>query len=449
MALTMPTGTVTTLSTGTIARQFGNYALEIVFDSTSSLTTSIKLATMPSIRQDMDLQVEFSDISEIKMNLTDIEFTVFDQIGNGDSLIEKISALGVGDAIRIKSTIGASGTDYFLATRSTCTYDWESRSVTIKATSAFRYDNVITSYDPSAYELTSGGADSWILPRDLIKSFLKSQGNNPNAFIVGSFFEDTAEGGDTGLGNQYGFQYDYVDTGDYLRAQDTVLKLSVMEGAIVGCAKGDAFYVRRNFTGTTIPDFVLIDPYTTISADDIESYELLTNERSIRNYDTVFFFEDQHNQPTVGTYTITDEVSAFGAYDVNLDYRFLKSSPPSIDTIVKDSISGNWGTLASGTSNTLINSVNVHARDNARKSYASALGIHQSYGLGGSDPDVEYNNMFTMSLTFFDINKFRPFQYIQFGTDISPFVNGRKLRPSSFEYDLQANKVNIEGYFIG
>lgn len=430
MSLTMPTGTVTTLSTGTIARQFGNYELEIVFDSTSSLTSSIKLSSMPVIKQDMDLQVEFSDISEIKMNLTDIEFTVFDQIANGDSLIDKISALGVGDAIRIKSTIGASGTDYFLATRSTCTYDWESRSVTIKGTSAFRYDNVITSYDPSAYELTSGGSDSWILPKDLIKSFLKSQGNNPNAFVVGSFFDDTAEVGDTGLGNQYGFQYDYVDTGDYLRAQDTVLKLSVMEGAIVGCAKGDAFYVRRNFTGTSISDFALVNPYTTINADDIETYELVTNERSIRNYDTVFFFEDQHNQPTVGTYTITDEVSAFGAYDVNLDYRFLKADSPSIETIVKTG--SNWGTLASGTSSTLINSLNVHARDNARKSYASALGIHQSYGLGGSDPDVEYNNMFTMSLTFFDINKFRPFQYILFGNDINPFVNGRKLRPSSF-----------------
>ena len=449
MSLTMPTGTVTTLTTGTITRQFGTYQMEIVFNSPSSLSTTMKLSKMPSIKQDMDLQIEFSDISEIKMNLTDIEFTVFDGLGDGNSLIDKISALGVGDAIRIKSTINTGGTDYFLATRSTCTYDWESRTVTIKGTSPFRYDNVITSYDPSAYELTSGGSDSWILPRDLIKSFLKSQGDNPNAFIVGSFFEDTATGGDTGLGNQYGFQYDYVDTGDYLRAQDTVLKLSVMEGAVVGCAKGDAFYVRRNYTGTSIPDFALIDPYTTINADDIESYELLTNERSIRNYDTVFFFEDQHNQPTVGTYTITDEVSAFGAYDVNLDYRFLKASPPSIDTIVKDSISGNWGTLASGTSNTLINILNVHARDNARKSYASALGIHQSYGLGGSDPDVEYNNMFTMSLTFFGINNFRAFQYILFGNDINPFVNGRKLRPSSFEYNLEQNKVKVKGYFIG
>lgn len=457
MSLTI--GTAITLSTGNVARQFGTYSMEIDTPAvTGYSSTTMKLKTLPKLSQDFDLQVEAQDLSELKINLSEIEFVVFDELGDGESLINLISGLSLSDAIKIKSSVTPTGesarVDYFLANKSNCSYDWFSRTVTIKATSAFRYDNTITGYSISGLTIagttTPAGGDNgepWILPADLIQTFLETQGDSPNTFIVGSTFDKFKADFTTNditwalASNAYDDGIQGADTA-YAQAQETVIKLSVIEGALVGIAMGDAFYVRRNYnTETTVGG---VNTYVTLSASDIESYELKTNERSIRNYNTEFRIQvERENETETATTTYlkggiaTQEISAFGAYDVDLDYQYLLAGNP--DMYIIEDVSG-YG--VSHTTDAEYTSYSVSFDDDARQSYAAALGIT---GVTGALA----NQMFLVQVEFFDVTSFRPFQFIKFGTDINPFLNGKKLRPSSFEYDLENDRVIVEGYFVG
>ena len=438
MALTMPSGTLTTVSTGTISRQFGTYSMTMEFNSSSAATLTMKMSKLPVMEQKIDLQVEAQDLSDIKVNLSDIEFTVFDGLSDGTSLIDRISSLDVGQAIKITSTVN-SGNDYFLATRSTCKYDWESRSVTIKAVSPFRYDNTISSYDPSSYQLV-GATESWIFPKDLITAFLDSQGSTGSSIVLGTYFNYSIVGTlPASLGDKLAFFYPNVDSSNYGTAQDVCLKLAVMEGAYMGTLFGTKYYVRRNHTDiATTPVYT----YADINADDIESYELITNERSVRNYDTLFVFQDQFGNPSVPTtHQVSQVVSSFGAFDVNLDYRFddVSERPEAIFYSVPFS---QWQPSTNANSQTLINSLNSSIEVSSREAYASALGIAQSN-------NISYNQMFNVKLTLFGIESFLPYQFICFATGINPFLDNRKLRPSSVKYNLEQNKVEVEGYFIG
>lgn len=459
MSLTI--GTAITLSTGNVARQFGTYSMQIDTPAVSGFaSTTIKLKSLPKLSQNFDLQVEAQDLSELKINLSEIEFVAFDELGDGESLINLISGLNLSDAIRIKSVVtptgGSARTDYFLANKSNCSYDWFSRTVTIKANSAFRYDNTITGYSISGLTIagttTPAGGDNgqpWILPRDLIQTFLDTQGDSPNTFIVGSIFDETKATFTTNDITWALASGDYDDgllgeSTAYAQAQETVVKLSVIEGALVGVAMGDAFYVRRNYdTETTVGG---VNTYLSLSASDISSYSLKTNERSIRNYDTEFRIQVERENETQTATTnylagglATQEISSFGAYDVNLDYQYLLSENP--DMYIIEDVSG-YGVSHTTDAEYTTLTTNAVFDVNARKSYAAALGIT---GVTGALA----NQMFSVQVEFFDVTSFRPFQFIKFGTDINPFLNNKKLRPSSFEYDLEKDMVSVEGYFIG
>jgi len=441
MSLTMPSGTVVTASTGVIARQFGDYEMQIEFETSGSpASLTMKMSKLPVMEQKIDLQIETEDLSEVKINLSDIEFTVFDRLSDGTSLIDRISGLDVGDAIKITSTVN-SGNDYFLATRSTCKYDWKSRSVTIKAVSPLRYDNVITSFDPSAYILQSNSSPSWIFPKDLIDSFLSSQGSGGSNFILGSYFTSTKSVPPTS--DELAFRYAHVDpvnlgaTTAYQNAQDLCLRLAIQEGAYIGSLFGAKYYVRRNYATESSGHYV------DITADDIESYELVPNERSVRQYNTLFFFRDQFNQPnSITPYQSEQEVAIFGAFDVTLDYRLQGGNQRLEGIEFVTGIPGYWEAVGSSDSLTLIEALNAAVKVPSRQSYASALGIAQSN-------NISYNEMFKVKLTLLGIDSVLPYQFIKFATSINPFLDNRKLRPSSVKYNLEQDKVEVEGYFIG
>jgi len=72
--------------------------------------------------------------------------------------------------------------------------------------------------------------------------------------------------------------------------------------------------------------------------------------------------------------------------------------------------------------------------DNAKAGYKAALGLSSSY---------------SVKFEIFGIDTLKPYQYILFGSSIHETVNGKKVRPSYIEYDLENDIIKGEGYIIG
>jgi hypothetical protein len=392
----------------------------------SDVTTTMKLANMPKISQDFDVQDDVNDLSEFRVNISEISITIFDELGNGNSLFTYIDALGLSDTIQIQVTT-PSGTDYFIATKSSCEYDWQARKVSIKAQAALRYDVQVTNYDISSYE-TSGETnadDGLIVSTDVITAFLEAQGSVPTVKILGHFSSVTKSDISTIPApttiRYLIFDSQYVNT--YAEGQDVVLKLSIVEGAVVGAMMGYAFYVRRNFASTSDSDY-----YAQIGSSDLKSFGVSFNERHIRNFDSVLAIQDNIDGAQISTST-TEVIDATGAQDIDINY-FV----PDMHTVFfNPSPVAKWQLATTGSSALSQSDMNAIS-DNARDSYKKSLGITSSYSV-----DFE----------IFGISTLKPYQFIQFDSDIHPTVNSKKVRPSYLEYDLESDTIKGEGYIIG
>jgi hypothetical protein len=419
----MPTLTV---NTGNVTRQFGTFSSQISMTHTSDVTTTMKLANMPKISQDFDVQDEVNDLSELRVNIAEVSITIFDELGNGNSLFTYIDALGLSDTIQIQVTT-PSGTDYFIATKSSCEYDWQARKVSIKAQAALRYDVQVTNYDTSSYE-TSGETnadDGLIVSSDVIRAFLEAQGSSPTVKILGHFSSVTKSDIST-IPAPTSIRYiifdgQYVDT--YAEGQDVVLKLSIVEGAVVGAMMGYSFYVRRNFDSTSDSDY-----YAQIGSSDLKSFGVSFNERHIRNFDSVLAIQDNIDGAQISTST-TEIIDATGAQDIDINY-FV----PDMHTVFfNPSPVAKWQLATTGSSALSQSDMNAIS-DDARDSYKKSLGITSSYSV-----DFE----------IFGISTLKPYQFIQFDSDIHPTINSKKVRPSYLEYDLESDTIKGEGYIIG
>ena len=419
----MPTLTV---NTGNVTRQFGAFSSQISMTHTSDVTTTMKLANMPKISQDFDVQDEVNDLSELRVNIAEVSITIFDELGNGNSLFTYIDALGLSDTIQIQVTT-PSGTDYFIATKSSCEYDWQARKVSIKAQAALRYDIQVTNYDTSSYE-TSGETnadDGLIVSSDVIRAFLEAQGSSPTVKILGHFSSVTKSDIST-IPAPTSIRYiifdgQYVDT--YAEGQDVTLKLSIVEGAVVGAMMGYSFYVRRNFDSTSDSDY-----YAQIGSSDLKSFGVSFNERHIRNFDSLLAIQDNIDGAQISTST-TEVIDATGAQDIDINY-FV----PDMHTVFfNPSPVAKWQLATTGSS-ALSQSDMDDISDDARDSYKKSLGITSSYSV-----DFE----------IFGISTLKPYQFIQFDSGIHPTISSKKVRPSYLEYDLESDTIKGEGYIIG
>ena len=444
--MSVTTGSNIQLTTGTVTRQFGTYSMQIDLPTiTGFSSTSFKLANMPTIEQDFDLQYESEDLSEIRVNLSEITFEVFDRIGDGKSFLNLVSNMDVNDAMTIQSTVNGR-TDYFIAKRENCEYDWLKRSVTVKAIAALRYDVVVQNYAIDAGDVITGTAADgittrqWVLPQDVLNTFLDVQGSSVTKIVLGrSSFANYTSPRQGQLERNLGFKYS--DVLSYENAQNTILKLSVIEGAMMGSMLGYAFYVVRNYdTDTTYNGE---NTKASISADDIKDYKIIPFEWNVREYDTLFRVTNEYGEPapadTSPNLYVEKTINELGIGDLDIRYR------------LRDIVEFRWVAANSQYEELFDNSSptpritadllswNEHLRDNTREVYAYALGVQ----------DDDYDVRYRLDLTIFGIESVLPFQFIEFGTGISPFVDSKKLRPSKMSYDLEANKVSIEGYFIG
>lgn len=415
-----------TLNTGNVARQFGTFSSQITMTHTSDVTTTIKMAKMPTISQDFDVQEEVDDITEFRTNLSEISIEIFDELGNGDSLFTYIDALGLSDTIQIQVTT-PTGTDYFIATKSSCEYDWFARKISIKAQAALRYDVQVTNYDTSSYE-TSGETnadDGLIVSSDVIRAFLEAQGSSPTVKILGHFSSVTKSDIST-IPAPTSIRYivfdgQYVDT--YAEGQDVTLKLSIVEGAVVGAMMGYAFYVRRNFASTSDADY-----YAQIGSSDLKSYGVSFNDRHVRNFDSILAIQDNIDGFQISTST-TEVIDSTGAQDIDINYYV-----PDMHTVFfNPSPVAKWQLATTGSS--ALSQADMDAiSDDARDSYKKSLGITSSYSV-----DFE----------IFGIGTLKPYQFIQFDSGIHPTINSKKVRPSYLEYDLESDTIKGEGYIIG
>ena len=416
-----------TLNTGNVARQFGTFSSQITMTHTSDVTTTMKMAKMPTISQDFDVQEEVDDITEFRTNLSEISIELFDELGNGDSLFTYIDALALSDTIQIQVTT-PTGTDYFIATKSSCEYDWFARKISIKAQAALRYDVQVTNYDTSSYE-TSGETnadDGLIVSIDVIRAFLEAQGSSPTVKILGHFSSVTK----SDITNipidppprYIIFDGQYVDT--YAEGQDVTLKLSIVEGAVVGAMMGYAFYVRRNFASTSDSDY-----YAQIGSSDLKSYGVSFNDRHVRNFNSTLAIQDNIDGAQISTAT-TEVIDSTGAQDITIGYYV-----PDMHTVFFDTTESpqKWELATTGAS-ALSQSDMDDISDDARDSYKKSLGITSSYSV-----DFE----------IFGISTLKPYQFIQFDSGIHPTISSKKVRPSYLEYDLESDTIKGEGYIIG
>lgn len=416
-----------TVNTGNVARQFGTFSAQISMTHTSDVTTTMKMATMPKISQDFDVQEEVDDITEFRTNLSEVSLDVFDELGNGDSLFTYIDALGLGDTIQVQITT-PSGTDYFITTKASCEYDWFSRKISIKAQAALRYSVQVTNYDISSYE-TSGETnadDGLIVSTDVITAFLEAQGSAPTVKILGHFSSVTKSditSIPTPTTTRYLiFDSQYVNT--YAEGQDVVLKLSIVEGAVVGAMMGYAFYVRRNFASTSNSDY-----YAQIGSSDLKSFGVSFNDRHVRNFDSVLAIQDNIDGAQIST-SETEEIDATGAQDISINYFVPDMHTAFFDTTESPQ---KWELATTGAS-ALSQSDMDDISDDARDSYKKSLGITSSYSV-----DFE----------IFGISTLKPYQFIQFDSGIHPTISSKKVRPSYLEYDLESDTIKGEGYIIG
>lgn len=416
-----------TVNTGNVARQFGTFSAQISMTHTSDVTTTMKMANMPKISQDFDVQEEVDDITEFRTNLSEVSLDVFDELGNGDSLFTYIDALGLSDTIQVQITT-PSGTDYFITTKASCEYDWFSRKISIKAQAALRYSVQVTNYDISSYE-TSGETnadDGLIVSTDVITAFLEAQGSAPTVKILGHFSIVTKSditSIPTPTTTRYLiFDSQYVNT--YAEGQDVVLKLSIIEGAVVGAMMGYAFYVRRNFASTSSSDY-----YAQIGSSDLKSFGVSFNDRHVRNFDSVLAIQDNIDGAQIST-SETEEIDATGAQDISINYFVPDMHTAFFDTTESPQ---KWELATTGAS-ALSQSDMDDISDDARDSYKKSLGITSSYSV-----DFE----------IFGISTLKPYQFIQFDSGIHPTINSKKVRPSYLEYDLESDTIKGEGYIIG
>ena len=425
-----------TAQTGTIARQFGSFSasIEIPVSGSSSLptgTTTVKMGSMPVISQDFDVQEETGDLSELRTNISEVSIKLFDDLSNDQKLFSYINEIDANDDIKIVVTT-PSGSDYFVATKSNCEYDWFSRQITIKARAAIRYDVEITSYDASSFITDgSGNADAnLITSKDMIQAFLNSQGISPTTKILGHSFNISKSDINTipaDTSTRYlVFDSQYVDS--YGEAQASVLRMTAVEGAITGTMMGYAFYVRRNFASTSDSDY-----YADISSSDIKSFGVFFDDRNVRSFESTLGFEDNivlgGTQITTSVQDPNAVVNSQGTQDIDINYVVN-----DMNTIFFDvGVTNKWKLATSGSS-ALSQSEMDTISSNARSGYNSGLGIGVSYSI---------------KATIFGISTIKPYQFLNFGSGIHPTISSKKVRPSYIEYDLENDEIKIEGYIIG
>ena len=439
-----------TINSPSVSTQFGTFSATILMEASSSSTTTMNLLSMPSIKQDFDVQDTAKDLSTFRYNLSTITLAMFDDLADGTKMFTAINNLGTNDVIRIKITTNifdnTNRTDFFVATRADCKYDRVKRTITIDARAALRYDVEVTSFSTAGLvtTATTNAEAGLITSKDAILAFLKSQGDSSIApKIIGHKFTHTIS--DLG-GLNIGFKTIGLDANTYYntyeKAQTHVLKFGIIEGAFIGAMLGFSFYVRRNFNSTSDTDY-----YADISASNLREFGIKFDLRNVKQFNTNFQIQDNgiSGAPDIGT-SVTETVNSRGSQDIDLtvgidDMNTLFNDPNDATQYKTKLLSnGSLNNNDSAISTSTFTDASTGISTNARASYKKSLGIGTN--------QLDNDNRFLIDFEILGVDTLRPYEFINFASDIHPSVNGKKARPSYLEYDLENNIIKGEAYLI-
>lgn len=421
-----------TINTGSVTRQFGSFSSTIEFDidDASNVTTTMKMAKMPTLSQDFDLQEEAENVTDFKMNTSKVSLEIFDELGNEDSLFERIEALGNDDKIKIKIVVG-SGTDYFISTKQQCEYDWRARKIKIKGQSGYRYSVFLPqeiaseTFSIDDFLINEVGDTRYAPVKSVVRAFLDGQGDDPTTVVIGSAFDVDVDDVDPVTTPTFiGVEEQYINT--YSAVERKALRMAIAESAMIGTMLGYSFYVRRNYDGTAT--FDTFSPKADISGSDLKSFGMKFFNRNVKDFFLQISFTDQFGTAVASqTFTIFPR----GTQDFNITCPTVIN----LTTLDYDSGTTDWEPRATGGGNVtaLPNVSNIF--DDTSDSYKRALQMEQS---------------FSVDFEIFGVNTLKPFQYLNLASSgIHPAINGKKIRPTQLEYNLEDDTVKGKGYIIG
>ena len=448
----LPTGNVVTVtSTATLS---GNKNVQVVmkFEDRDTLTTQSltgRLADIGSIKMDLDVQEDTDAITDFVYNCGEFNFSMFSEFTNSSG--SKVSFGGflndllVTDLIRVELTYDTNNKDVFLALKTDVSYDEIKRTFSVKCFTPFKFTNQITAYSVAASKLIALTYDdgdiydyTGVICKDLIDSYLSTIGASTSVNKIQSSFTKTISdiAGTTGSSSDV-FHIFVQDEGvnaplpalildttnkfladTFENARSAILRLGIVESAIIGSLFGENFYVRRDYNGSD-SDFK-----ADITSSDLEDFKIKFNSPNIKS---ISILANNIGSSTPSTAIASVDASATKFMDVNLG--LFANSQRLNDTGVQAA--------------TVTNPRGLYNESDAGLTLGDdALDIYKKiFGVGTS-------NLF--SFTVLGTEKIKPYQYIELNTSISDFVdsNNNKVRPSSIEYDLKSNKIKVEAYSI-
>jgi hypothetical protein len=453
----LPTGNVITVtSTATLS---GNKSFQLVMkfvdrsSSPSSQSLTGTLADIGNIKLDLDTQEDAKELNDFVYNCAEFNFSMFSTFGDGSSFGSMLSKLQVTDLIQVEITYDGNNKDVFLCLKTDVSYDEIKRMFSVKCFSVFKFSNQVTAYNVPSGDIISLSYNdgtiynySGITFRDLLKNYLNTISANTSTNVVESAFTNVANDANFADPTETDYKYFHmfvqnensltlpqsiIGTGNKFKAttfeeaRSAVLRVGIVECAIIGSLFGKNFYVRRDSANTSYR--------SQLDASDLEELKIKFQNNNIS---IIKILASTIDQPL----SFSQDVSATKKIDINVGL-FVNSQQldgdqsPVIVTDPQGAYSESDAELDLG--------------DKMYKAYKALLGTPDST-ITGNTGSIKF------SMTILGTEKLKPYEYIELNENSSEFVladsgsikGNNKIRPSMLEYDLKNNKIKVEGYSI-
>ena len=467
MANVLPeTNPITVTSTATLS---GNKSFELsmifrdrVGNTTQSMTGT--LMDIGNITIKIDEQEDTDTLTNFLYNTAQFTFTMQSDFvntsGSKVSFGTYLNKLTFDDLIQIEIKYAISGgslpstPDIFLAKKLDITYDEIKRVFSVKAFNAMKFAQGITAYNPDNDEVIlnfSGVQYKGVTAKDLIKNYINTLSTSTTTRIQSAFTKTKSDvdalttASDTGtfhifvtdaLSTSILSDSSIAGAGKYAAtdldgARSAVLRMGVVESAVIGSLFGENFYVRRDYESTSDNNF-----FSELGASDLESFKIK-------------FFGANMNSISISAANIgsgTDPVSAI------IDATATKTLAITIGAFVNtQTLTGNSSVPAS---------VDVSNPSGAYRESASGGQAGAGLQLGTKALTIYKKvlgaaNTVKFEFTVLGTEKLKPYEFAKLNASMSDFLvdgaigtGNNRVRPSSLEYDLKANKIKVKAYSI-
>ncbi len=469
MATVLPTtNPITVTSTATLS---GNKSFELsmifrdrVGNTTQSMTGTLMDIGNITIR--VDEQEDTDTLTDFLYNTAQFTFSMQSDFVNSSgskvSFGTYLNKLTFTDLVQIEIKYAINGgslpstPDIFLAKKLDVTYDEIKRVFSVKAFNAMKFVNAITPYNPDSDEVTlvyAGNTYKGLTAKDLIKNYINTLSASTTTRIQSAFIKTKSDADGLGDGNTGTFHMflsdvngSNIETQSSIRgginqfnattlefARSAVLRMGVVESAIIGSLFGENFYVRRDYESTSDTNF-----FSELGGSDLESLKIKffganiksisISANNIGSSDAVAIEDLTIDATATKTLTIT-----IGAFANTQTLTGNEDIPTNVDV---SHPSGRYRETTSG------NQVGAGLQLGTK-----ALAIYKKV-LGAA-------NTVKFEFTVLGTEKLKPYEFAKLTASMSDFLvdgaigaGNNRVRPSSLEYDLKANKIKVKAYSI-